>query len=234
LTRADGSRRNHDPERKLGVPFHEQHRATPDVGHRPLQRNDNHHPERGHAARNHPGAHRRCRAPFTLTDSNGRDLSLADFKGKTAMLEWTSHECPYVGKHYRGNNMQALQKKWTGQGVVWLSVISSAPGQPGYVSPQQANKLTADRGAAPTAVLLDPTGKVGHAYGARTTPHMYVINGEGALVYKGGIDDQPTARVQDLKSARNFVDQVLSEISQGKPVSVTASRAYGCSIKYGS
>jgi hypothetical protein len=102
------------------------------------------------------------------------------------------------------------------------------------VSPQQANKLTADRDAAPTAVLFDPTGKVGHAYGARTTPHMYVINGEGALVYKGGIDDQPTARLQDLKSARNFVDQALSEISQGKPVSVTASRAYGCSIKYGS
>ena len=171
---------------------------------------------------------------FTLTDSNGRNLSLSDFKGKTVVLEWTSHECPYVGKHYRGNNMQALQKKWTGQGVVWLSVLSSAPGQPGYVSPQQANKLTADRGAAPTAVLLDPTGKVGHAYGARTTPHMYVISGEGALVYKGGIDDQPTARVQDLKSARNFVDQALSEISQGKPVSVTASRAYGCSIKYGS
>jgi hypothetical protein len=118
--------------------------------------------------------------------------------------------------------------------VVWLSVISSAPGQPGYVSPQQANKLTADRSAAPTAVLLDLTGKVGHAYGARTTPHMYVINGEGALVYKGGVDDQPTARVQDLKSARNFVDQALSEISQGNPVSVTASRAYGCSIKYGS
>jgi hypothetical protein len=171
---------------------------------------------------------------FTLTDSNGRTLSLADFKGKAVVLEWTSHECPYVGKHYRGNNMQTLQKKWTGQGVVWLSVISSAPGQPGYISPEQANKLTADRGAAPTAVLFDPTGKVGHAYGARTTPHMYVINGEGALVYKGGIDDQPTARLQDLKSARNFVDQALSEISQGKPVSVTASRAYGCSIKYGS
>ncbi len=133
---------------------------------------------------------------FTLTDSNGRNLSLADFKGKTVVLEWTSHECPYVGKHYRGNNMQALQKKWTGQGVVWLSVISSAPGQPGYVSPQEANKLTADRGAAPTAVLF--------------------------------------ARLQDLKSAKNFVDQALSEISQGKPVSVTASRAYGCSIKYGS
>src|SRR5262245_50457841 len=171
---------------------------------------------------------------FRLNNSNGGAASLAGFQGKIVVLEWTSHECPYVGKHYRGNNMQTLQKKWTGQGVVWLSVISSAPGQPGHVSPEQANKLTAERGAAPTAVLFDPTGKVGHAYGARTTPHMYVIDGEGALVYKGGIDDQPTARVQDLKSARNFVDQALSEISQGKPVSVTASRAYGCSIKYGS
>jgi hypothetical protein len=118
--------------------------------------------------------------------------------------------------------------------VAWLSVISSAPGLQGHVSPQQANKLTADRGAAPTAVLLDPTGKVGRAYGARTTPHMYVIDGEGALVYMGGIDDRPTARLEDLKSARNFVDEALGEISQGKPVSVTASRAYGCSIKYGS
>ena len=171
---------------------------------------------------------------FTLTDADGRTLSLADFKGKAVVLEWTNHECPYVGKHYRGNNMQALQKKWTGQGIVWLSVISSAPGQPGHVSPQQANKLTADRGAAPTAVLFDPTGKVGRAYGARTTPHMYVINGEGALVYMGGIDDKPTARLDDLKNARNFVDEALSEISQGKPVSVTASRAYGCSIKYAS
>jgi AhpC/TSA family len=150
------------------------------------------------------------------------------------VLEWTNHDCPYVGKHYRGNNMQALQKKWTGQGVVWLSVISSGRGQEGHVSPQQANKLTADRGAAPTAVLLDPTGKVGRAYGAKTTPHMYVINGEGALVYMGGIDDKPTARLEDLKRARNFVDEALSEISQGKPVSVTSTRAYGCSVKYGS
>jgi peroxiredoxin len=171
---------------------------------------------------------------FTLTDSNGRALSLADLKGKTVVLEWTNHDCPYVGKHYRGNNMQALQKKWTGQGVVWLSVISSAPGEQGHVSPQQANKLTADRGAAPTAVLFDPTGKVGRAYGARTTPHMYVINREGALVYMGGIDDKPTARLEDLKGARNFVDEALSEIAQGKPVSATGSRAYGCSIKYAS
>jgi len=171
---------------------------------------------------------------FTLTDSNGRSLSLADFKGKTMVLEWTNHECPYVGKHYRGNNMQALQKKWTKQGVVWLSVISSAPGREGHVTAAQANKLTADRGAAPSAVLFDPTGEVGHAYGARATPHMYVINGEGTLAYMGGIDDQPTARIEDLKGAKNLVDAALSELAQGKPVSVTSSRAYGCSIKYAS
>jgi peroxiredoxin len=171
---------------------------------------------------------------FSLTDSNGRGVSLAEFKGKTVVLEWTNHECPYVGKHYRGNNMQALQKKWTAQGVVWLSVISSAPGKEGYVSGAEANKLTVDRGAAPSAVLLDPTGKVGHAYGARATPHMYVINADGALVYAGGIDDQPSARLEDLKIAKNFVDNALNEISQGKPVSVSASRAYGCSVKYGS
>ena len=171
---------------------------------------------------------------FSLTDSNGRTVSLAAYKGKTVVLEWTNHECPYVGKHYRGNNMQALQKKWTGQGVVWLSVISSAPGRDGYVSGEQANKLTADRGAAPSAVLFDPEGKVGHAYGARATPHMYVVNGEGSLVYMGAIDDQPSARLEDLKIAKNFVDTALTEVSQGKPVSVASSRAYGCSVKYGS
>ena len=171
---------------------------------------------------------------FTLTDSNGRTVSLADFKGKTTVLEWTNHDCPYVRKHYGGNNMQALQKKWTGKGVVWLSVISSGPGREGHVSAAQANKLTAERGAAPSAVLLDPTGDAGRAYGARATPHMYVINGEGALAYMGGIDDQPTARIEDLKGARNFVDAALSELAQGKPVSVPSSRAYGCSIKYAS
>ena len=169
---------------------------------------------------------------FSLTDSNGRAVSLADFKGKVVVLEWTNHQCPYVRKHYGGNNMQALQKKWTGQGVVWLSVISSGPGQDGHVSPQEANKLTTERGAAPSAVLFDSSGKVGRAYNARTTPHMYVIAGDGALAYMGGIDDQPSARLEDLKIAKNFVDAALSEIAQGKPVSVTSSRAYGCSVKY--
>jgi peroxiredoxin len=171
---------------------------------------------------------------FTLTDSNGRARTLNEFKGKTVVLEWTNHQCPYVGKHYRGNNMQALQKKWTGQGVVWLSVISSAPGEDGYVTPQQANQLTAERNAAPSAILFDPKGATGRAYGARTTPHMYIINGDGVLVYMGGIDDQPTARLEDLKIAKNYVDQALAEMAQGKPVSANRSRAYGCSVKYAS
>jgi hypothetical protein len=130
--------------------------------------------------------------------------------------------------------MQALQKKWTAKGVVWLSVISSGPGLPGHISRQEANALTAVRGAAPTAVLFDPTGKVGRAYGARATPHMYIVNSEGALAYMGAIDDRPSARVEDVKGAKNFVDEALSELAQGKPVSASISRAYGCSIKYAS
>ena len=171
---------------------------------------------------------------FTLTDSNGRARTLNEFKGKTVVLEWTNHQCPYVGKHYRSNNMQSLQKKWTGQGVVWLSVISSAPGEDGHVTPQQANQLTSERNAAPSAVLFDPKGATGRAYGARTTPHMYIINGDGVLVYLGGIDDQPTARLEDLKVAKNYVDQALTEMAQGKPVTASRSRAYGCSVKYAS
>src|SRR5262245_2855129 len=171
---------------------------------------------------------------FTLTDSNGNSISLADFKGKTVVLEWTNHDCPYVRKHYGGQAMQGLQKKWTGQGVVWLTLISSMPGSQGYVPGPEANKLTADRAQAPTAVLFDPKGTAGRAYGAQTTPHMYVITGDGKLVYMGGIDDKPTTRLEDLKTAKNFVDQALGEIAQGKPVSVTTSRPYGCTIKYSS
>jgi peroxiredoxin len=171
---------------------------------------------------------------FTAADTNGRTVSLANLKGKTVVLEWTNHQCPYVGKHYRGNNMQALQKKWTAQNVVWLSVISSAPGTEGYVTGEQANKLTVERGAAPTAILLDPKGTIGHAYGARTTPHMYVIAGDGKLLYAGGIDDKQSAALEDLKTAKNFVDAALTEVASGKPVSISTARPYGCSVKYGS
>ena len=184
-----------------------------------------------------PGAQARIGASapnFTLTDSNGKAISLADFKGKTVVLEWTNHECPYVRKHYGGNNMQALQKKWTGQGIVWLTLISSQPGAQGFVHGLEANKLTEERGAAPTAVLLDPRGGVGRSYGAQVTPHMYIITGDGTLVYMGGIDDKPTTRLEDLKTAKNFVDAALSEVVEGKVVSIKTSRAYGCTIKYSS
>jgi peroxiredoxin len=171
---------------------------------------------------------------FKLTDSNGKAISLADFTGRTVVLEWTNHDCPYVRKHYGGNNMQMLQKKWTAQGVVWLTLISSAPGSEGYVSGDEANKLTLARGAAPSNVLLDPSGEVGRAYGAQTTPHMYVIKGDGTLAYMGGIDDKPTTRLEDLKTAKNFVDAALTELAQGIPVSITTARPYGCSVKYSS
>jgi peroxiredoxin len=184
-----------------------------------------------------PAAQARIGAPapaFTLTDSNEKTVSLADFKGKTVVLEWTNHECPYVRKHYGGNAMQALQKKWTAQGVVWLTIVSSSPGAQGFVAPLEANKLTADRGAAPSAVLLDSKGAVGRAYGASVTPHMYVITPGGTLAYMGGIDDKPTTRLEDLKTAKNFVDAALTEVLAGKAVSVTTSRPYGCSVKYSS
>jgi hypothetical protein len=171
---------------------------------------------------------------FSLTDSNGNAVSLTDFKGKTVVLEWTNHECPYVRKHYGANNMQMLQKKWTAQGVVWLTLISSAPGTQGYVTGEEANKLTAQRAAAPSHVLLDPRGDGGRAYGAQTTPHMYVIKADGTLAYMGGIDDRPTTRLEDLKTAKNFVDAALTELAEGKSVSATSARPYGCSVKYSS
>jgi peroxiredoxin len=187
------------------------------------------------AADTNPQARLGAPAPsFTLSDSNGNSVSLADFKGKTVVLEWTNHECPYVRKHYGGNNMQELQKKWTAQGVVWLTLISSHPGAQGFVHGLEANKLTEERGAAPTAVLLDPKGGVGRSYGAQVTPHMYVITADGALVYMGGIDDRPTTRLEDLKTAKNFVDAALSEVVAGKSVTIKTSRPYGCTIKYSS
>jgi hypothetical protein len=130
--------------------------------------------------------------------------------------------------------MQALQKKWTEKGIVWLSVISSPPGEQGHADGPAANKLTAERGAAPSAVLLDPKGNLGRTFGAQVTPHMYVITGDGKLVFMGGIDDKATTRLDDLETAKNYVDQALGEVKQGKPVSVTTSRPYGCSIKYSS
>ncbi len=169
---------------------------------------------------------------FTATDTAGATHSLSDFRGKTVVLEWTNHDCPYVRKHYETGNMQALQKDAKEDGVVWLSIISSAPGKQGHVSAAQADELTATREAAPTAVLFDPSGEVGKAYAARTTPHMYVIDAEGTLVYMGGIDDRPTADKGDVEGARNYVREALGAIDRGDAVAAPTSRPYGCSVKY--
>jgi peroxiredoxin len=165
-------------------------------------------------------------------DSNGKAVRLNDFRGKTVVLEWTNDHCPYVKKHYSSNNMQTLQKEETAKGVVWLTVISSAPGTQGYLTGDEANKLTETRGAAPTAVLLDPDGKVGHLYDARTTPHMFIVNGEGTLVYMGGIDDKPTTDIDDIKTAKNYVRAALDSLASGASIENAVTRPYGCSVKY--
>jgi peroxiredoxin len=169
---------------------------------------------------------------FTLVSSTGPGVSLGDLRGKLVVLEWTNHDCPYVRKHYDTQNMQALQKEATGQGVTWLTIISSAPGTQGHVSAPQANELTKSRGAAPTAVLFDPTGVVGKAYGATNTPHMYVITRDGTLAYAGAIDDKPTTRKGDVPGARNYVRAALAAVGAGQPVKDPVTRAYGCTIKY--
>lgn len=169
---------------------------------------------------------------FTLTDTNGKTHSLSEFKGKTVVLEWLNHDCPYVVKHYDGKNMQSLQKTYTDKGVVWLSINSSADGKQGNFPPEKANALTKEKGAHPTAVLLDAKGDVGKLYGAKTTPQMFVINPEGILAYNGAIDDKPTTDQDDLKGAKNYVASALDEITAGKAVSVASSKPYGCGVKY--
>jgi len=169
---------------------------------------------------------------FTLTDSYGKAHSLADFKGKTVILEWTNHECPFVKKHYDSNNMQQLQKKYTDKDVVWLSIISSAEGKQGFVTAEKANKLTADRHANPSFVLFDTDGKVGKSYNAKTTPHMYIINAEGKLIYKGGIDSIQSTDKADIAKATNYVDKAMAEHLAGKVVSESSTAFYGCGIKY--
>lgn len=168
---------------------------------------------------------------FTGTDSTGAEHALADFRGKTVVLEWTNHECPYTVKHYESGNMQALQQETAADGIVWLSVISSAPGLQGYVTAEQANALTESRGASPAAVLLDPKGEIGSLYSARTTPHMYIIDPDGTLVYMGAIDDDSSSR-GNPESANNYVRAALDDLANGRPVQEAATRPYGCSVKY--
>ncbi|WP_430913248.1 redoxin domain-containing protein [Methylobacterium sp. sgz302541] len=171
---------------------------------------------------------------FEAMDADGRSVRLSDFKGRTVVLEWTNHDCPFVRKHYESGAMQALQKRWTERGVVWLSVISSAPGEQGAVDGAGAKRLTVERAAAPSDVLLDPKGVLGRAYDARTTPHMYIVTGDGTLAYQGGIDDKPSTELADIGTARNYVEEALSALAAGKPVAATTTRPYGCTVKYAS
>ncbi len=171
---------------------------------------------------------------FSGKDSTGQIVKLSALRGKTVVLEWTNHGCPYVQKHYGTGNMQALQKAAKDKGIIWLSIISSAPGKEGYVSGDEANELTMKRKAFPAFVILDPKGAIGRAYRATATPHMFVINKEGLLVYKGAIDDKPTANHADVKTAKNYVRAALNAIEAGQAVPQAATRAYGCSVKYGS
>jgi len=169
---------------------------------------------------------------FTLKDTLGVDHALSAFKGKFVVLEWTNYDCPFVKKHYDSGNVQKLQKTYTEKGVVWLTINSSAPGKQGNYPPEKWNEMIKEKGSAATAVLLDPDGKVGKAYGAKTTPHMFVINPEGVVIYKGAIDDKPSVDPGSLKDAKNYVEAALDAAMAGKPVETPATQAYGCSVKY--
>jgi peroxiredoxin len=169
---------------------------------------------------------------FTAVDSNGKSWALADLKGKIVVIETTNHDCPYVRKHYNSKNMQMQQQEAAAKGVVWLTSASSATGEQGYVTAQQANDLTKSRGAAPAAVLLDPQSKIAKAYGATVTPHMYIIDANGVLVYKGGIDSIPSADANDIPKAKQYVRIGLEELQAGKPITDSSTRAYGCNLKY--
>ncbi len=169
---------------------------------------------------------------FTLQGSDGKMHSLKDYPGKIVVLEWSNHDCPFVRKAYDSHNMQKLQSKYTAKGVIWLTIISSAKGKQGYETAAQENQILQAEGASPTAALLDPTGKVGHLYSAKTTPDMFVIDQNGNLVYMGAIDDKPSTDVADVKTARNYVSAALDEVMSGKPVTTAATTSYGCSVKY--
>jgi peroxiredoxin len=169
---------------------------------------------------------------FNAADSNGKTDSLDRYRGKYVVLDWHNQGCPYTRKHYVSGNMQGLQKEWTAKGVVWLTVISSAKGEQGYVTPIEENSYLSKMHAAPTAVLLDADGKVGRLYSAKTTPQMVVIDPQGKIIYDGAIDDRPTSDPGDVKGAKNYLDEALSAAMAGKPVPTPYTRPYGCSVKY--
>ena len=169
---------------------------------------------------------------FKGVDSNGKVQTLAQYRGKYVVLEWANKGCPFEQKHYKSGNMERLQREWTAKGVVWLSVISSAPGQDGYVTPPEENDYLRTMKAAPSAAILDPSGTIGRLYSAKTTPDMFVIDPQGKLVYEGAIDDQPTPDPASLKDAKNYVSVALEASMAGRPVETPVTRSYGCSVKY--
>ena len=169
---------------------------------------------------------------FTGVTADGGMVDLAAYAGKTVVLEWTNNGCPYVKKHYGAGNMQQTQAAAAADGVVWLTVISSAEGKQGYATPDEAKAIAAAAKAAPAAIVLDASGEIGRAYDARTTPHMFVIDGAGTLVYAGAIDDKPTADAADIPGATNYVLAALEDVKNGRPVATPESEPYGCSVKY--
>lgn len=169
---------------------------------------------------------------FTGKDTTGNDRSLSTYLGKIVVLEWTNHECPYVKKHYDAGNMQKVQQQAAEEDVIWLRIISSAPGKQGHVSAVDANRIVAEKHAVATATLLDESGDIGELYDAKTTPHMFVIDKDGTLVYGGAIDDKPTSDIADIATAKNYVKTVLDDLKMGRPVSVGETKPYGCGVKY--
>ena len=169
---------------------------------------------------------------FMGVGSNGQVVRLADFIGKPVILEWTNHQCPFVRKHYQSGNMQRIQRQLTEAGAAWISIISSAPGLQGYVEGEQANHLTATRGSYADRVVLDPTGTIGRAYGAKTTPQMFLIDEAGNLRYMGAIDDQPSSRRETLKGARNYLLEAWTAFRAGKKIKTAVTKPYGCTVKY--
>jgi peroxiredoxin len=169
---------------------------------------------------------------FSLPDATGKTHSLSDDKGKYVVLEWFNPECPFVKKHYGSDNMQKLQEEYTGKGVVWLTIDSNAPGTEGNITPDQAQKIMSGWKTHQTALLLDPDGKAGRAYGAKNTPNMVIINPDGKIVYEGAIDSKPTPNPNDIPNSTNYVKAALDESLAGKPISNTQTKPYGCSVKY--
>ncbi|MFC2084524.1 thioredoxin family protein [Bacteroidota bacterium] len=170
---------------------------------------------------------------FTLVDSEGKEHSLTDYKGKYVVLEWINFGCPFVKKHYNSKNMQKLQKKYTEEGVIWLSICSSAEGKQGYFEKTEIEEKIKELGGSMTAYLIDESGEVGKMYAAKTTPHMYVIDTSGVLVYAGGIDDRPSADEEDVVGAKNYVAEALDALLKEEEIKVKVSKPYGCSVKYG-